>query len=374
MSLRIRADENMPGLEPFAKDGDLETAPGRAITRASLRHTDVLLVRSVTRVDGDLLAGTGVGFVGSATIGTDHVDQASLAEQGIAFAHAPGCNAMAVAEYDLQAVLDWLVEGGREPADTTVAVIGCGHVGMRAAQLFRAAGMTLWACDPPRERAGETLPGVPVILDQALAADVITLHVPLTRVGTDATFHMLNKDRLECLGSDQLLLNTSRGPVIDNAALLRRLNADGPATVLDVWENEPAIDPALFRRCRLGTPHVAGYSREGKLRGTAQLYQAFCDWLGRSVDQACVMPPDARTRQSVENMADLLMLLRSRYDLRRDHAGLRAALDESDPPAAFDALRRDYPVRHECAGLQVEGRVTGSWRPLLTALGVVQAS
>ncbi len=374
MSLRILADENMPGLEPFAQEGDLETAPGRAITRARLRHTTVLLVRSVTRVDADLLAGTGVGFVGSATIGTDHVDKDWLETQGVAFAHAPGCNAMAVAEYDLQAVLDWLVESGREPADTTVAVIGCGHVGKRAAELFCAAGMPVWACDPPLERAREALPGIPVTLDQALEADVITLHVPLTRVGTDATFHMLNKDRLECLGSDQLLLNTSRGAVIDNIALVERLSVDGPATVLDVWENEPAIDPALFRRCRLGSPHVAGYSREGKLRGTAQLYQAFCNWLGWSVDQAYVRPPDASTRQSVENMADLLTLLRSRYDLRRDHAGLRAALEEPDPPVAFDALRRNYPVRHECAGLQVEGRVTGSWRPLLTALGVVQAS
>ncbi len=374
MSLRILADENMPGLEPFARHGELETAPGRAMTRAGLRDADVLLVRSVTRVDADLLAGTGVRFVGSATIGTDHVDQAWLAERGIVFAHAPGCNATAVAEYDLQAVLDWLAGHGRKPADVTVAIIGCGHTGSRAAELFRAAGMTLWICDPPRERAGESLPGLPVTLDQALEADVITLHVPLTREGPDTTFHMLDGQLLQRLGPEQLLLNTSRGAVIDNAALARRLDAGGPATVLDVWESEPAIDPALFRRCRLGTPHVAGYSREGKLRGTARLYQAFCDWLELPGEQSSVVPPEGTVRQSVENVGDMLALLRSRYDLRRDHDALRAALEEPDPAAAFDALRKNYPVRHECAGLRVQGRVGEAWRPLLSALGVTQAS
>lgn len=374
MSPRILADENMPGLEPFARHGELETAPGRAITRADLRYTDILLVRSVTRVDADLLAGTGVRFVGSATIGTDHVDQAWLAERGIAFAHAPGCNAMAVAEYDLQAVLDWLTENGCELADVTVAVIGCGHVGTRAAELFRAAGMTPWICDPPRERAGESLPGLPVTLDQALEADVITLHVPLIREGPDTTFHMLDGHLLQRLGPEQLLLNTSRGSVIDNAALARRLDAGGPATVLDVWESEPAIDPALFRRCRLGTPHVAGYSREGKLRGTARLYQAFCDWLELPGEQSSVVPPEGTVWQSVENVGDMLALLRSRYDLRSDYDALRAALEEPDPAAAFDALRKNYPVRHECAGLRVQGRVAESWQPLLSALGVTQAS
>ena len=373
MSLRILADENMPGLDAFARQGELETAPGRSISRADLGDTDVLLVRSVTRVDAHLLAGTRVRFVGSATIGTDHVDQAWLAEQGIAFAHAPGCNATAVAEYDLQAVLGWLVERGREPSGVTVAVIGYGHVGGRAAQLFKAAGMSLWICDPPRWRAGEAFPeGVPVTLDQALEADVITLHVPLTLEGTDATWHLLDETRLQRLSVDQLLVNTSRGEVIDNAALARRLGTGGPATVLDVWEHEPAIDPALFRRCRLGTPHVAGYSREGKLRGTARLYHAFCEWRGLSGENLDVIPPEGDIRQAVENLEDMLTLLRSRYDLRRDHDALRAALDEPDPAAAFDTLRKNYPVRHECAGLRVQGRVAEVWLPLLSALEVTQ--
>jgi erythronate-4-phosphate dehydrogenase len=179
---------------------------------------------------------------------------------------------------------------------------------------------------------------------------------------------------LQRLKPEQLLLNTSRGPVIDNVALARRLRANGPASVLDVWENEPAIDPALFRSCRLGTPHVAGYSREGKLRGTARLYQAFCEWQGLSGDPASVVPPEADIRQSVGNPQDLLALLRSRYDVRNDHGALRAALDAPDPAAAFDGLRKNYPVRHECAGLRVRGRVTEAWRPLLSALGVTQAS
>lgn len=374
MNLRILADENMPGLERFARHGHLERMPGRQITAARLRHTDVLLARSVTRLDADLLAGTPVRFAGSATIGTDHVDQAWLAEQGIAFAHAPGCNAMAVAEYALQAVLDWLVEQGGEPGALRVAVVGCGRVGTRAAGLFRAAGFEVLVCDPPRQSAGERLPGTPVALDTALEADIVSLHVPLTREGEHASFHMLDEPRLWRLSPAQLLINTGRGAVIDNGALTRRLQAGGPATVLDVWEHEPGIDPALFRLCRQGTPHVAGYSREGKERGTAMLYQAFRHWLGAPGDAETVMPPAAELRQPVETLADVLALLRARYDLRRDHGALAASLDEPDPGAAFDALRRNYPVRHECAGLRVSGLVAPEWTPLLRALGVTQAS
>lgn len=371
MSLRILADENMPGLEAFAAHGHLETAAGRTLTRDRVADADVLLVRSVTRVDRTLLKGTRVGFVGSATIGTDHVDRAWLAKQGIVFAQAPGSNAMAVAEYDLQAVLDWLVDQGRNPAGLRVAVIGCGNTGRRAAALFRAAGLQVLARDPPLWRAGGELPGTPVSLDDALDADVITLHVPLADAGPDATRHLLGAEPLARLGPEQLLINTSRGPVIDNRALRERLGRGGPAAVLDVWEGEPEIDPALFRACRAGTPHVAGYSLEGKLRGTAMLYDAFRQWQGLQPAPARVTPPREAVEQPLRAPGDILALLRRRYDLRQDHRALAKSLREARPGAAFDRMRRDYPLRHECAGLVVTGSVDAGWRKLLDELGVV---
>jgi erythronate-4-phosphate dehydrogenase len=374
MSLRILADENMPGLETFAGHGDLITAPGRGMTRERVLDADVLLVRSVTRVDRALLQGTRVGFVGSATIGTDHVDREWLDRAGIAFAHAPGCNAMAVAEYDLQAVLDWLEEQGRDPARTRVAVIGCGNTGRRAATLFRAAGLDVLACDPPLWRAGGELPGTPVSLDDALEADVITLHVPLTGSGPDATRHLLGEERLARLQGGQLLINTSRGSVIDNRALRARLGQGGPATVLDVWEGEPEIDPGLFRVCRTGTPHVAGYSLQGKLRGTAMLYDAFRQWQDLEPAPVRVAPPMESLDQPVKNPADVLTLLRRRYDLRRDHRALAESLGSEARGEAFDRLRREYPVRNECAGLVVTGPVEAGWRRLLSELGVAYRS
>lgn len=374
MSLRILADENMPGLEVFARHGDLVTAPGRAMTRDHVLDADVLLVRSVTRVDRDLLAGTRVGFVGSATIGTDHVDRDWLARQGIAFAHAPGCNAMAVAEYDLQAVLAWLVEQGRDPVGVRVAVVGCGNTGGRAAALFRAAGLAVLCCDPPLWRAGGESPGAVVTLDAALEADIVTLHVPLLESGPDGTRSLLDAERLARLGPDQLVINTSRGPVVDNRALRERLEQGGPATVLDVWEGEPEIDAALFHACRVGTPHVAGYSREGKLRGTAMLYDAFCQWQDRARSLVPVTAPADTLDQSVRNLADVLALLRRRYDLRRDHRALAESLASTSPGEAFDRLRREYPIRHECAGLAVTGTVDAGWRTLLSELGVAYRS
>lgn len=369
MSLRILADANMPGLEMFEALGRVETRPGRSMTRADLARADVLLVRSVTRVDRELLRDTPVRFVGSATIGHDHVDRTWLAEQGIAFAHAPGCNARAVAEYDLQVVFDWLVDTGRPPEAVRVGVVGCGHTGGLAGDWFRAAGMTVLACDPPRERAGEPLPGTPVTLDQALEADIVSLHVPLIDTGPEPTRHLLDAPRLARMDRGQLLINTCRGAVVDNAALRQSIRGDGPEAVLDVWEGEPGIDAALFHSCRFGTPHIAGYSREGKLRGTAALYVQLNEWLGRSDPYGPVEPPREQLARSVASVEDVLALLRERYDLRRDHRMLARALESSDPASAFDALRRDYPLRHECAGLAVT-QVAPPWRALMDRLGV----
>lgn len=369
--MKIVADENMPGLAPLESLGELVRVPGRQVTPAQLADADILLVRSVTRVDAALLAGSKVRFVGSATIGTDHVDLDALAQAGIRFAHAPGCNAMAVAEYVLQVALHWAV-GRRQPlAGCRVAVVGVGNVGSRVAALLAALGCQVLPYDPPRQRAGEVLPWPWADWSSVLQADVISLHVPLADAGEDATRHLLDAAALEQLDERQLLVNTCRGPVIDNVALEGRLVApQPPAVVLDVWEQEPLVPASLLQRVLLGSPHVAGYSLEGKLRGSAQVLAALFDWLGTGARLPEVQAPPGEWRADVLDEQGLLALLRSRYDVRDDLALLQQALCADAPAAAFDRLRRDYRVRHEMAGVEVSGRVADGLRELLSLLGV----
>lgn len=369
--MKIVADENMPGLASLESLGELVRVPGRRMTAAQVTDADILLVRSVTRVDAALLAGSKVRFVGSATIGTDHVDPGALAQAGIRFAHAPGCNAMAVAEYVLQAALHWAHERRQSLAGCRVAVVGVGNVGSRLAALFAALGCQILPFDPPRQRAGEGLPWPWADWAAVMQADVISLHVPLVDAGEDATRHLLGASALEQLGAHQLLVNTCRGPVIDNAALVQRLAApQPPAAVLDVWEQEPLVPVSLLQRVLLGSPHIAGYSLEGKLRGSAQVLAALFDWLGTGARIPEVQAPPGAWQADVLDENGMLALLRSRYDLREDFALLQQAASGNAPATEFDRLRRDYRVRHEMAGVTVSGRVADDLRELLSLLGV----
>src|SRR5699024_4754071 len=369
---QIIADENMPALALFAGAATVVTAPGRQLSRQDLGLADTLLVRSVTQVDASLLASSKVRFVGSATIGTDHVDTAWLAQQGIHFAHAPGCNAIAVAEYVLQAVVAWLVEREQAPEDTTIAVLGMGNVGNKVAAYCAALGLTVLPVDPPL--AEQQPQGTWYSLAQALAADIITCHVPLNQHGAHPTYHLLNGANLAGLSPQQLLINSSRGAVVDNTALHQLLQRGrGPTTILDVWEHEPQVDAGLFALVRAGTPHIAGYSAEGKWRGTWMLYQAWLAWRGED-DANAVMPTLAPTRQwavPVESLADVLSLLRSQYHMEQDHRALAKSLSEDNPAQAFDQLRREYSQRYELAGLECVQPVNQRWQPLLTLLGVL---
>jgi erythronate-4-phosphate dehydrogenase len=370
LPLRIVADENMPGLAMFDALGTVVARPGRALSARDLSQTDVLLVRSVTRVDEALLAGTPVRFVGSATIGTDHIDLSWLVKAGIGFAHAPGCNAMAVAEYTLQAVLEWLIVNGRGVNGLTVGVVGCGNVGSRVAVLMRALGATVLCCDPPRQKRGEQVDGGWQSLDAALGCDIVSLHVPLNRDGEDATWHLLDRARLRALTPRQLLINTCRGPVVDNQALIELSRQQLPALVLDVWENEPLLLPDLFDRVLRGSPHIAGYSVEGRWRGSRMVLQGLRRWLGQDDVGSEPDPLQSGWLQPVSGLADLLALLRSRYRLADDHQALAASLSEPEPGKAFDLLRKQYPQRHEMRGAVVRAPVAASLLPLLSVLGV----
>lgn len=370
----IIADENMPALELFQAHGEVQALPGRNLCAQDLERADTLLVRSVTQVNEALLANTPVKFVGSATIGTDHLALDWLAEQDIHTVHAPGCNAMAVAEYVLQAVISWLVDYQKAPEDCCITVVGVGNVGRRVVQLCEALGLTVYLVDPMRAQA--ELQTQWHTLDEVLAADIITCHVPLTHEGQHATHHLFNQQRLQQLHGQQLLINTSRGPVVDNTALLQRLQQDNPpSVVLDVWETEPIVNPDLFALVRAGTPHIAGYSAEGKWRGTWMLYEAWCQWRGieKSVASMPVLAPQRKWANPVKELAQILTILCEQYNIQRDHQRLAASLSEKDTALAFDQLRRNYLERYELAGLVCQTTVDARWHPLFSLLGVVVA-
>lgn len=372
--MNIVADRDMPGLELFEQLGRVTRLAGREIRAEDLVDAQILLVRSVTRVGADLLEGTAVRFVGSATIGTDHLDLEWLAGQGIQVAHAPGCNAMAVAEYVLQLVLHWLIDTDREPDQCRAGIVGLGNVGARVADLLNALGMQVLASDPPLQAAGEGSSVRLMELDDLLTCDLLSLHVPLTETGRWPTFHMLEQHKLGVLGADQLLINTCRGAVIDNAALRRRLaGAAPPRVALDVWENEPRISRALFERVWRGTPHIAGHSREGKLRGTWMLYQQCSAWLGREVPAMPRLSAVRQTGRGLSDWRDLAALLEEACPIADDHALLAGSLRETDPGAAFDRLRQRYRERHELAGIQYAGRAGGTLEALLVRLGMSPA-
>lgn len=361
----IVADENIPLLDSFFGDfGEIRRVSGRAMTASDVKDADVLLVRSVTRVGPELLEGSRVRFVGTATIGTDHVDRNWLEQNGIRFAAAPGCNANSVAEYVL-AVLS--VHAERRALDDwtcmSVGIVGVGNVGGELAHKLERLGFEVRLCDPPRAELEEGDDQEFVSLEEALQCDVITLHTPLTRDQQHATHHMLGEHQLASLTSDQLLINAGRGEVIDTVALQARLaQANAPVVALDVWEREPRIDPELVDQVWLATPHVAGYSLEGKVQGTEMIYQALSGYLGLPVRKKAgqFLPEPALSKVSFTSAADeddaIRIALRACYDPRQDDARLRVAMSGSaeERAASFDRLRRDYPVRRECSSLKVQ--------------------
>ncbi len=375
--MRIVADENIPLVnEFFGELGEITALPGRTLRPEDVRDADVLLVRSVTRVDADLLAGSRIRFVGTATIGCDHVDQAYLQQQGIRFANAPGCNATSVVEYVLSTLAVMNEQLGRRWGESRVGIVGLGNVGGRLKQTLEALGYEVLACDPPLRDQG--VRGL-VDLETVLTCPTISIHTPLTRAGDHPTHHLLNKERLDCIQSNQLLINTARGPVIEEVALLEKLrqHPEWPV-VLDVWEFEPRVNQELLSRVRLGSAHIAGYSLDGKMRGTEMIYQALCAHLKvparKSLDELLPAPPLTHLRFGAPADVDeaLNIAIRACYDVRTDDALLRRALavPNEQQAAAFDQLRKQYRVRREFARTQIQvGAAERQLRQYLEASG-----
>ena len=280
----IVADESILGIQAtFGRFGEVRLAGGRAMDAAGVMDADALIVRSVTRVGAELLAGSRVRFVATVTSGIDHVDTAWLARQGIAFASAAGCNARTVAEYVVGAILLLAERLDFDPHEKVLGIVGVGRIGSRVAEFGEALGMQVLRCDPPLQRlfgGGEYV----AFGELAAAADMVTLHVPLTHEGEDATCDMVDSAWLAALRRGAMFINTSRGEVVCETDLAGALSAGRlRAAVLDVWRNEPRVDEGLLRLADVATPHVAGYSVEAKARGIAMIAEAMAGFIGDSI-------------------------------------------------------------------------------------------
>ena len=365
----------------FSSVGEVKVVEGRQITPEAVRDAEILLVRSVTKVGAELLSGSKVRFVGTATIGFDYIDVVFLRQNNIGFASAPGSNANSAAEYVIAALLEIGQRDDIDLEDKSIGIIGAGNVGGRAAKKASALGMKVYLNDPPLQRYKnshrehrehrvnkeldnallriEQLTGKAEFLpiEELFGCDFITLHTPLTFEGIDRTFHLADENFFKSLKERCVFINTSRGGVVDSGALKATIRAGKlRAVVLDVWENEPNIDMELLRMVDIGTPHIAGYSLDGKIAGMIMIYKAACKYFGleATYDIEDFLPeptvrqlrinPKSGTEQDV-----LAGAVQKVYDIRKDDARLRWILERPAEKRGefFDSLRRNYPVRRE---------------------------
>ena len=354
----IVADDKIPylggALEPFA---EMVYLPGQAITSAAVRDADALVTRTRTVCDQKLLDGSAVKLIASATIGTDHIDTEYCRKQGIAWRNAPGCNAGAVCQYVAAALFAWSRKQNTPLGGLTIGLVGVGHVGRRVAALCETLGMQTLLNDPPRQRAEGERPFVG--LDRIReVSDIISFHVPLNTSGAFATRHMVDTRFLNGLGKTPLLINTCRGEVFDTGALKRALDSGSLSGVaLDCWEQEPEIDLELLAKAAIGTPHVAGYSVDGKANGTMMCVRAVSrffdlgidDWVPKAseLQKTTVIELDGRDKGEEAVLAEAVL---ASYDILEDDRRLRMG------PESFEQIREQYRFRRELHHVSIKAR------------------
>ena len=363
--MKIFFDENMPYAKEFFSDfcqvGDLIPFSGRDLIAQEVIDADVLLVRSITQVNEALLKNNkNIHFVGTATIGMDHIDQTYLAKRNIAFHSAPGCNAISVAEYVISSLVILAERYLLELSQLSVGIVGGGNTGSRLSEKLAALNIQYKICDPLLEQSEHDTRDF-YSLNEVLNCDVISLHVPKIVDGENPTYHLLNEARLNNLKDNQILISACRGEVIDNQALLAlKQQGHGLKVVLDVWEGEPEVLKPLIEYTEIATAHIAGYSLEGKARGTEMLYQALCEHVEErqhiKIEPKCQLVNflPAANISSIElnqefNEVLLNQLVKMVYDVRRDDAIFRQQLSSQ----GFDSLRKNYPIRREFSAVQV---------------------
>ena len=354
--MHIVADENIPLVkEYFGQYGEINLLPGRKIQRSDLMSAELLLVRSVTSVGESLLQGSAVKFVGSATIGEDHISKQYLQSSSIGYSNAPGANANSVVEYVFAAIIDWCNRRGRELATLSLGIIGVGAIGSALRAVAEELGLEVNCYDPPKGlgSAGQ----VPL---QIIRSDVISIHTPLTNHGLCATHHLIDGEFLASLPGGQLLINSSRGAVVDNCQLHQFLkqNPQRLDVALDVWEGEPSVNLGLLEEVLIATPHIAGYSYDGKVLATRMLHQAWRSFIGlrealslTDVPQLNVGETVCRTifeiPVGVSLVQGLQVAVNVAFDIRVDDQKMRDLKNQACDKAAFDDYRKNYPKRRE---------------------------
>lgn len=359
----IVADSNIPFIESIFGDMvNVRFVDNSSLNNKTVRDADILLVRSVTKVGKELLENSRIKFVGTVTSGYDHVDLDYLSSRGIKFFYAPGCNSNSVAEYVVAALLHLHRKYNIDLKQICLGVVGVGNVGSKVVQKARALGVKVLQNDPPLQRRTGDSNFVP--LENLMECDIITLHVPLTFEGPDATYHLFDENRISAMKSGSILINTSRGSVVDAKALVRALSSSHLRTaVLDVWENEPEINTDLLSMITIGTPHIAGYSFEGKINGVNMIYGAVCNYLNLIPiwNPEGKLPPPKITEIKIDKSKgdDYLLIdsiVRKCYDIENDDKRFRILLNMNveDHKEYFNKLRKEYPVRREFAATTVK--------------------
>ena len=354
--MKIIADANIPFVaDCFSSIGDVTVVGGREITPAVVADADVLLVRSITPVNADLLAGSKVRFVATATIGVDHIDADYLSQHDIGFASAPGSNANSAAEYVIAGLLEIGAKLELDLEGKSIGIIGVGNVGSKVASKCAALGMDVRLNDPPLQRQTGDAKYRP--LSELYTCDFITCHTPLTFEGQDKTFHLADETFFKSLKSGCVFVNASRGAVADTAALKAAIRSGRlRATVLDVWEGEPDIDAELLEMVDIGTPHIAGYSLDGKIAGLLMIYNAVCEYFSLEPEFGIddFLPEPAVPKLTIDadlggEQRALLHAVHEVYNVTADDAALRGVLDRPvrERGGFFDGLRKNYPIRRE---------------------------
>ncbi len=365
--MNIIADENIPFVAKcFASLGDVQALSGRGITPEIAGKADILLVRSITPVNEKLLSNSKVKFVATATIGYEHVDVDYLKKRNIGFASAPGSNANSASEYVITALLEIGQMHKISLEGKSIGIIGVGNVGSRVVNKCHSLGMKVLLNDPPLQRQTGDSKYRP--LDELYDCDFITLHTPLTLAGDDKTYHLANEDFFKSLKNGCVFVNASRGGVVDSDALKDAISKHQlQAIALDVWENEPNIDIELLELVDIGTPHIAGYSLDGKIAGMIMIYKSICEYFNvePKFDIADFLPePDVKTIELNENIKSrqdsISAIVQNIYPIERDNRRLRQILDEpaKNRGKFFDELRKNYPIRREFQNTEVVVRKT----------------
>lgn len=338
--MKIIIDNKIPYIREAAEQiaDEVVYAPGKAFTPELIRDADALIIRTRTHCNRELLEGSRVKFIATATIGFDHIDTAYCQSAGITWTNAPGCNSASVAQYIESALLLLKLKKGKKLCEMTMGIVGVGNVGRKVATVARKWGMRVLLNDLPRaeKEGGNAFASLGCIAEEC---DVITFHVPLYKEGKYKTFHLADEDFFRSLKRKPILINTSRGEVVETRALLNALHLGNVSeAIIDVWENEPNIHPQLLEKVMIGTPHIAGYSADGKANATQMSLDALCKHFNIETHYNITPPQPQERIIHAQSREEALLKI---YNPQKDSDALKTH------PELFEQLREDYPLRRE---------------------------